>query len=45
MLDACIEQGGGGKRDEQVGGVGRENVAKEEDMGLLSAEYLIKKCG
>ena len=45
MLDAGIEQGGCGKRDEQVSGVGREYVAKKEDMRLPSAEYLIKECG
>jgi hypothetical protein len=43
MLDACIEKGGSCEGDEQVGGVGREDVAKEEDMGFPWAEYLIEQ--
>ena len=44
MLNACIKQGRGGKRDEKVSGVGREDVAKEEDVRLLSTVYLVKQC-
>ena len=40
MLDSCIEKGGKRQRDEQIGGVGREDVAKEENVGFPLAKHL-----
>ena len=45
VLDAGIEQGGGGQGDEQEGGVGREDVAQEEDVRLPAAEELPEQSG
>ena len=44
VLDAGIEKGCDGKDEKQGCGIGREDVAKEEDVGTFAAERLPKQC-